>query len=171
MSTERQRESKKLHQCQRGHTEPLVPENRKSELSKSSRLCVFTYQAPYKFNNLTWHLTTPPKTTDNAVTNRGSRRFCTLPDLSSIPFCYAVNTPWAFAAKGKDGLAVRTCTHIILCSSETQSYKNILEGFTKQNTIHFFTSLLLSFEYPNVKFVAVITFQNKHLCLLGLLKH
>lgn len=66
---------------------------------------------------------------------------------------------------------MRTCTHITHCSSETQSYKNILLGFTKQNTTRFFTSLLLSFEHPNVKFVVVITFQNKHLCLLGLLKH
>lgn len=101
MSTQRQCESKKLHQCQRGLTEPHVPENRKSELSKSSTLLIFTYQAPYKFNNLTWHLTTPPKTTGNAMSNRRSRRLCTLQDLSSIPFCYAVNKTSAFAAMGK----------------------------------------------------------------------
>lgn len=167
MSTQRQCESKKLHWCQRDLTEPHLPENRKSELSKSSTLPIITYQALYKFNNLTWHLATPPKTIGKAVSNRGSRRLCTLHDLSSIPFCYAVNTAAAFAAKGKHGLVVRTCTHIILCSSETGSYKNILLGFTKQNTTRFFTSLPLSFEYPHVKFVVVITFQNKH----GLLKH
>lgn len=52
-----------LHQGQRGLTEPHVPQNKKSELSKSSTLHIFTYQALYKLNNLTWHLTTPPKTT------------------------------------------------------------------------------------------------------------
>lgn len=101
MSTQRQCQSKKLHWCQRGLTEPHVPENRKSELSKSSTLPIFTYQALYKYNNSTWHLTTPPKTAGNAVSNRGSRRLCTRHDLSSIPFCNAVNTPSAFAAKGK----------------------------------------------------------------------
>lgn len=75
LSTHRQCESKKLHRSQRGLTEAHVPENRKSELSKSSTLPIFTYQALYKFNNLTWHLRTPPKTTGHAVSNSGRGDF------------------------------------------------------------------------------------------------
>lgn len=42
----------------------------------------------------------------------------------------------------KNRLYVRIHTHIILSSSlETPSYKNILLGLMKENTIHVFTSL------------------------------
>lgn len=76
------------------------PENRKSELPKSSTLPIFTYQALYKFNNLTWHLRTPPKTTGHAVSNRGGD-FAHPRFINS--FLLSVNTPSAFAAKGKHG--------------------------------------------------------------------
>lgn len=63
MATQRQFDQKQnIRQCQRGLTALDVPGNRKSEFLKTSRvLLIFTSQALYKFNNLTWHLTIPPR--------------------------------------------------------------------------------------------------------------
>lgn len=147
-----------LHWCQRGLTEPHVPQTKESELSNSSTLPIFTYQALYKFNNLAWHLTTPPKTTATQWVI-GEAEDVTLQDLSSIPrlvtlcdtprliinsFLLCCSHTISICCKGKTRAGCEKCTHnpLLIRDSELQKHTSRVYK-AKYHTFFHITAIVL----------------------------